>query len=322
MLKPNIPENEKQRLESLHALSILDTDEEERFDRITRMAKRLFDVSIALVSLVDENRQWFKSCVGLSVSEMPRDISFCGHAILDDDVFIIPETLNDERFVDNPLVIGAPKIRFYAGCPLKTSNGEKIGTLCIIDQKPRAFSDDDIAALKDLAAMVETELTAIQQATRDYLTGTLNRRGFIIVAQHSLQLCIRQQVPASLVFFDLDKLKLINDSFGHSEGDAVLITFVNQLETACRDSDVVGRLSGDEFVCLIANSTKQQAEQVITRFKQSLAASHHKKNSQYYIEFSYGIAEFDLNKHNTLAMMLEEADALMYNLKKSKETAR
>lgn len=322
MLKPSIPKNEKHRLKSLHALSILDTSEEDRFDRVTRMAKRLFGVSIALVSLIDENRQWFKSCIGLSVSETPRDISFCGHAILGDEVFVIPETLDDIRFSDNPLVLEAPKIRFYAGCPLKAPNGEKIGTLCIIDQKPRTFSNDDIAALEDLAAMVETELTSIQQATRDYLTGALNRRGFIMVAQYSLQLCIRQQAPVSLIFFDLDKLKSINDRFGHSEGDSALITFVNQLESTCRDSDVIGRLAGDEFVCLLANATKLLAEQVITRLKQSLAAYYHKVGAQYHIEFSYGIAEFDLKKHNSLETMLEEADTLMYSLKQSKKTTK
>ncbi|MFV1921534.1 MAG: GAF domain-containing protein [Methylotenera sp.] len=155
MKKPSIPPDEAARLKTLRYLNILDTPAEERFDRLTRMAKRLFDVSFALVSLVDENRQWFKSCAGLDVSETPRDISFCGHTILGDDIFIIPDATKDERFADNPLVLNEPHIRFYAGCPLKFTNGNRLGTLCIIDQQPRNLTDEDLIVLKDLASMVE-----------------------------------------------------------------------------------------------------------------------------------------------------------------------
>ena len=115
MKAPETPADEAKRLATLRALGVLDTAAEERFDRLTRMAKRLFRVPIALVSLVDENRQWFKSCMGLATNETSRDISFCGHAILGDDIFIIPDTLADARFADNPLVVGEPYIRFYAG---------------------------------------------------------------------------------------------------------------------------------------------------------------------------------------------------------------
>ncbi|MGB5330714.1 MAG: GAF domain-containing protein, partial [Gammaproteobacteria bacterium] len=136
MKTPDFPANEKERLETLRSIDILDTDPEERFDRLTRMARRVFGVSIALVSMVDENRQWFKSKAGLDACETGRDISFCGHAILGNDVFVIENALEDERFADNPLVTGPPNIRFYAGVPLRYLNGSKLGTLCIIDQQP------------------------------------------------------------------------------------------------------------------------------------------------------------------------------------------
>src|ERR1700752_1549332 len=116
MLTPALPADENTRLDTLRALNILDTSPEERFDRLTRLAKRLFGVPIALVNLVDADRQWFKSCVGLSATETPRDISFCGHAILGDDILLVPDAGVDERFHDNPLVTGDPNIRFYAGC--------------------------------------------------------------------------------------------------------------------------------------------------------------------------------------------------------------
>ncbi|MDA0709307.1 MAG: response regulator [bacterium] len=157
-----IPENEPERLKSLHDLGVLDTSPEERFDRITRIATRVFDVPIALVSLVDSNRQWFKSCQGLDVSETPRDISFCGHAIHFDDSLIVGNALLDDRFADNPLVVGGPQIRFYAGQPLKAKNGHRVGTLCIIDTKPHTLTEEDIKNLADLAAVVESELNLVE----------------------------------------------------------------------------------------------------------------------------------------------------------------
>lgn len=158
MEKPDIPKNESKRLDSLCSLNILDTVDEERFDRFTRIAKRHFGVSIALVSLVDAERQWFKSRQGLDATETPRDISFCGHAILQNGIFNIPNTLEDARFADNPLVTGPPNIRFYAGAPLRAPNGHAIGTLCIIDDKARAFSAEELTVLRDLANGVEEEL--------------------------------------------------------------------------------------------------------------------------------------------------------------------
>ena len=134
MQSPDFPPDEAFRLRTLTSLSILDTPAEERFDRLTRLAQRLFNVPIALVSLIDSNRQWFKSCQGLDVRETPRDVSFCAHAILGNDLLVVPDAAADARFADNPLVTGEPFIRFYAGCPLKAPNGSLLGTLCVIDR--------------------------------------------------------------------------------------------------------------------------------------------------------------------------------------------
>jgi len=158
MKKPEIPYNESQRMDALCGLNILDTPAEERFDWITRVAQRCFKVPITLVSLVDSERQWFKSRQGLDTSETARDISFCGHAILSEDILYIPNALDDPRFTDNPLVTDAPYIRFYAGAPLHAPEGQRIGTLCIIDDKPREFSSDELGILRDLADGVEAEL--------------------------------------------------------------------------------------------------------------------------------------------------------------------
>lgn len=162
MLAPPVPDSEVRRLRALRDLEILDTPPEERFDRLTRIAQQVFEVPIALVSLVDTNRQWFKSCQGLDASETPRNISFCGHAILQAGIFHIPDASADERFRDNPLVAGAPFIRFYAGAPLTMSNGERAGTLCIIDTRPRELDARQLQLLRELADCVQEEFKLLR----------------------------------------------------------------------------------------------------------------------------------------------------------------
>jgi PAS domain S-box-containing protein len=167
MIEPLLAKNEPGRLQALHNLEVLDTPHEERFDRITRLAQTIFSVPIVLVSLIDENRQWFKSCQGLDATETARGISFCGHAILAHDVFVIEDATLDARFADNPLVTGGPLIRFYAGAPLRLNSGHAAGTLCVISPKPRSFSDHDRKTLTELAAIVVQELEDIYTAARE-----------------------------------------------------------------------------------------------------------------------------------------------------------
>ncbi len=149
---------EKERLEALHSLGLLDSQKDERFERFVRLAKALCDVPIAAVSLVDVNRQWFLGCAGLGVSETSREISFCGHAILEKSVLYIPDTKADLRFADNPLVTGDPYIRFYAGCPLYMPGYLPIGTLCIIDTHARTLKHDQMMRLRDLANCLQREI--------------------------------------------------------------------------------------------------------------------------------------------------------------------
>ncbi len=316
--EPDSPSDETQRLETLRSLDILDTASEERFDRVTRMAKRMFDVPIAIVSLVDENRQWFKSCLGLDVSETPRKVSFCGHAILDDAVFVIEDATADPRFADNPLVVGEPQIRFYAGCPLSVIDGHKLGTLCIIDRKPRRLSDEDLGLLRDLAAMVERELAALQMATLDELTGISNRRGFLILADYSLRFSARNKTPASLIFLDLDGFKDINDSYGHAEGDRALRLFADTLRDTFRESDVVARLGGDEFAVLLSRSPVQEAQEATDRLADAVDALNRDAGNGYAIGCSHGIVAFDPMRHDTPEDLLADGDALMYEIKKAK----
>ncbi|GAC1414170.1 MAG: hypothetical protein NVSMB57_09750 [Actinomycetota bacterium] len=185
------PSTEAARLASLESLRILDTPPEERFDRIPRIAQRMFNVPIALVSLVDRDRQWFKSHQGMDAAETPRDESFCAHAILEPNGLTVTDALLDARFSDNPYVCGPPGVRFYAGAVLRAPDGQPIGTLCIVDTVPRTMSPEDTAVLNDLARIVEREINMVEIATLDALTGLLNRAGFLVVASHFLKLTDR-----------------------------------------------------------------------------------------------------------------------------------
>lgn len=160
MQEAPIPKNESERLLSLYKLSLLDTPPEHRFDRITKTATMIFNVSISTLTLVDAKREWFKSVCGLDEKEGDRTSSFCGHALLSEEILVIPDTTKDDRFKDNPTVIASPFIRFYAGVPIKSADGERIGVFCVKDTKPRDFSEDEKRILKALGAWAELEINS------------------------------------------------------------------------------------------------------------------------------------------------------------------
>jgi diguanylate cyclase (GGDEF)-like protein/PAS domain S-box-containing protein len=167
---------EEERVKALRALAVLDTPQEDRFDRFTRIAAAAFRAPIALVSLVDAQRQWFKSRVGLEMRETPRSLAFCSHAVALDDLLVVPDTHLDERFADHPMVVGAPFVRFYAGQPVHSVDGQPLGTLCILDREPRQFGDADKRMLRDLAQMVQDELN----------------RGVLVAARDTAQMALRE----------------------------------------------------------------------------------------------------------------------------------
>ncbi len=310
------PPDEVSRVAALRLLNILDTQPEERFDRLTRLARRLFSVPIAQVTLVDENRQWFKSGAGDGPTETPRRFSFCAHAILSDDIFIVADAAADDRFSDNPLVSGAPGIRFYAGCPLKVGT-HNLGTLCVIDDKPRIFGDEELRLLQDLGDLAQQELVAMQLATTDHLTALSNRRGFEALSSHAISICRRMARPATLLFFDLDHFKHINDVHGHASGDQALATFARGLMAVFRESDVIGRLGGDEFAVLLIGTTADAARNGVSRLEDWLVTHSPREGMPFGIHFSAGFVEFDSAEHDSIDKLLLEADAAMYRRKRS-----
>ncbi|WP_135076195.1 sensor domain-containing diguanylate cyclase [Terasakiella sp. SH-1] len=283
-----IPENDKERLESLRKMNLLSTAREGDLDRVTRTAQKFFQIEIALISLIDEERQWFKSRCGLDVAQTGRDISFCGHAIMGADVFIVENALDDERFFDNPLVTGGPEIRFYAGQPLSNTEGHHIGTLCIISPKRRSLSESDAQALRDFARMVEivlenrhlnemqlSLLSALENAQRDAmldtLTGIWNRDAFHNFFERQKEQALREGSSFGLALVDLDDFKKLNDQFGTEVGDLVIKETASILVDNSRSADFVVRM-GSELFALIFHDVDEltlpyMGEKYLTAFR-------------------------------------------------------
>ena len=249
-------------------------------------------------------------------AETPRDVSFCGHAILGEEIFVVEDATRDPRFADNPLVLGDPHIRFYAGTPLHIAGGYKVGTLCLIDRRPRQLDERQRALLMDLAGMVEHELAAIQLAILDELTGITNRRGFIMLGQKCLQLSHRQGREASLLFLDLDRFKEINDTLGHEVGDDALRQVALLLSRVFRNADIFARLGGDEFVVLLPGIGSALVSRVLARFEKALATFNREQGKPYQLFCSTGIAHYDPLLPPDLELLLQQADKQMYDRKK------
>ena len=287
-----VPEHEEKRLEALRRYEILDTPPEEVFDRFTRLASAALDMPIALISLVDKGRQWFKAKQGTTAEQTPRDIAFCAHAICGQNVMIIPDATQDPRFADNPMVTGDPHIRFYAGAPLRTHDGYNIGVLCVKDRQPRELSPADRMVLVDLAAMVVDEIelrlagrSAVKEllekdelarefkrlASTDPLTGVLNRRAFMDIAEKEFLRAKRYDRPLSILMMDVDHFKRINDRHGHAMGDRVLKALADETQACIRTHDVLGRLGGEEFAILVPETGEEEPSVIAHRIRERLA---------------------------------------------------
>ena len=443
--------SEIDRLESLISCGLLDTPSEERFDRITRLAQRLFGVPIALVSLVDLDRQWFKSAQGLDACQTPRSQAFCAHTIKSDDVMVVEDACLDPRFRDNPLVTGEPKIRFYAGAPLVVRENIRLGTLCIIDTEPRTFGDDDREALADLSRIVVSEITLtnayrdaentrqlmheaveavpdgfviydaddrlvlcnrkykeiyadsapfmtagtsfeevvraglaagqypeaagqeeewlaermlrhrhpsdpIQQRlpngrwlrimeTRtesgatvgfrvditelkmreaqlkellvtDSLTGAMTRREILSRTEEEVQRSHRYGAPVSVIYFDVDHFKKVNDTHGHAMGDKALAKLAKTVRSEIRNTDMFGRLGGEEFMLLLPETLMDDAASLAERIRRAVESTMIRSgNAAISITVSAGVAQ--LAPKQAATDLLAEADDLLYQAKNS-----
>ncbi len=306
---------EEERLRALYALQVLDTEPEEAFERITRLAKTVLQVPMVMVSLVDRDRQWFKSRQGLEASETPRDISFCTRAIEQDAPMIVPDARLDPRFADNPLVTGNPWIRYYIGVPLTNRDGLNLGALCCVDTKPRELSADQVAILQDLARLVVDELELRLLATADSLTGSMSRRAFLEVARRDVLLARRHNRPLTCVMIDADHFKAVNDTYGHATGDRVLQRVVTVCRSQLRSSDYIGRLGGEEFALVLRETYTDAGVMVADRLRELISEEVFAADSgPFRITVSSGVAGLDGNTGG-FEELLGLADAALYQAK-------
>jgi diguanylate cyclase (GGDEF)-like protein len=251
--------DDEARLSALGRMEILETAPEEPFEKIVNLVRTVLAVPISTVSLVDKDRQWFKAYRGLDVQGTPRSISFCNYTIQQAEPLIIEDSLLDERFAQNPLVLGGPRIRSYAGVPLRSPDGYNVGSLCAMDTRPRRFSPADIAILSNFANIVSDELELRLIASTDHLTGALSRRGFEEQVSREFARHARYHRPSSLIAFDVDHFKKINDAYGHPAGDEVLRHIGRIAMQTLRPTDFLGRMGGEEFAVLLPEASAADA---------------------------------------------------------------
>lgn len=329
-------DRESLRLAALTDYHILDTPPEAAFDDIVEVAAIICQAPIAVINFIDHDRQWFKSVKGLSVRETPLDISICSHAILQSELFVVPDTKQDERFASNPLVTGEPFLRFYSGALLESHDGYPLGTLCVLDYHPRDIDDQQRFALQALANQVMAHLELMRSnraqkcliaelenarhkmanlAATDVLTGLLNRRAFERRLRSTLALIKRGASPAAIVMIDIDNFKQINDTHGHQVGDNVLKQFAQRCRSIIREADVLARWGGEEFMWLMPNTTVGEALQAANRLRQLLADQPVVANiaEPLYVTASMGIC--DLDDACDLQERLQVVDQLLYQAK-------
>ena len=272
------------KIANIHTLDLFYTPLEERFERITRVARRALQVPVAAVTLLNDEKQWFKSVAGWGVSELPRDASFCKFTVEAKQVLTIADTLADPRTATNQLVVESPRFRAYAGFPLTDEHGTVAGTFCVFDVKPREFSIADQQAVLDLAAMTQRELlsdhlsdahsaltaklsVARREAMMDPLTRLWNRRGASVLLKAAFEMADQRGTPLTLALLDLDNFKRVNDSYGHQIGDEVLRKVGSRLLSAVRGCDAICRLGGDEFLILMTDTDAATAARIAERVR-------------------------------------------------------
>ena len=264
-------EEEDRRLQALYDLTILDTPAEDSFDRITRIAMTALHAPMAALSLIDRDRQWFKSRQGVDLVETPRNISFCTNTIEKDGPFIVPDTSNDPRFCANPLVVGYPHIRFYLGVPLRTAAGYNIGALCINDTVPRVVSQDEIDVLQDLARLAVDEMELRKLATVDSLTGLASASAFLAAAKTEFKSARQSGCALACIVFEIAHLDLINATYGLAAGDRILAEISRESRTAIRSTDILGRTSGEQFAILLPKTSMRGANAMADAIRKRLA---------------------------------------------------
>lgn len=254
-----IPIDEAERLWDLHRLELLDTPADPCFERIVNLASEALQMPVALVSLVDTNRQWFLARHGLDAQQTSRQVAFCAHTVAAEDLVVIPDTLDDPRFRDNPLVTGDTRFRFYAGAPLYSPEGHVLGTLCVLDQKPRQLDRKQLNLLQQLVDVVRRELFLRRQMTLCQLTGTFQCGSFLRIAASDLVRARAAGFQLACLNVEIVGFRQVNNCWGYQEGDRLLRTVASQLRELLQPRDLSGRLGDSDFALLLLDRDADQA---------------------------------------------------------------
>ena len=311
------PFNETRRLASLDSYRLLDTTPEQAYDDLTTLASAICRTPIALISLVDRDRQWFKARVGLNAQQTPRELAFCGHAILQPDrVLEVPDAQLDPRFANSALVTGDPHIRFYAGAPLVSSDGMPLGTVCVIDRTPRKLTDEERRALQSLARQVVAQFELRKamaglelQTMTDELTTLFNRRSLDRKMRTAWDDYVLRGQPLAVVMLDLDHFKRINDDFGHAAGDSVLVQVAAVLRRHTGAEGTAVRLGGEEFCLVLPGIDAAQARAVAEAVRADLQSAGwaHRR-----VTASFGVACATASDGSFPNVLLAHADRALY----------
>jgi diguanylate cyclase (GGDEF)-like protein len=331
MISAAIHENEPERLEALKEYDALDTPPEIAMDDVAMLAANICQTPMAAISLVDQDRQWFKARVGVNFTETRREVAFCAHVVAEAGFLTVPDTHLDRRFHDSPLVRGEPHVRFYAGVPLITPDGFPIGALCVMDREARSITNEQAEALQSLARQVMSQLELrrtraklVHASLHDALTGLPNRA----LVTDRIEQCIararsRKDYRFAVMLLDLDRFKLINNSMDHGVGDKLLAGIASRLTHSLRQGDTVGRetqdstvgrLGGDEFIVVLEDLRDfTNSARVATRLLLNISVPLEIEGQEVVVTSSIGIAMG--TETASPAQLLRDAESAMYRAK-------
>lgn len=285
MRPPGKASNELERQVAVDELLVMDLELKKTVNLITRMVATQLHMPMSAFTIIDRDRLYVTSQYGLEIDEVPRDLSFCGHAILQNDVFSVPDALRHQDFHDSPFVTSAPNIRSYWGVPVHAPNGQTVGALCAVDTQPRTLSPTERGALVLLRDILEAVLELLYTSLHDHMTGLSNRRHFDEVNRREWRRACRSRLPIALLSIDIDFFKSYNDTYGHQAGDECLRKIADTLKNKCkRSGDIPFRVGGEEFAILLtATNGERGAVEFASELQQAIhavAIPHHWAPSQ------------------------------------------